>query len=82
LPRLEVFVAAEFVGDPIVVLLSAVQIQLECHRVPTEQVYVVFARQGACVVTETRGGSLQGRRVIRGREVECEAFYAEENKEA
>jgi len=49
-------------------------------------VVIFYERDGleeqCTVVTETRGGSLEGRRVIRGREVECEAFYEEENKEA
>jgi Holliday junction resolvasome RuvABC DNA-binding subunit len=39
--------------------------------------------EGQCtVVTETRGGSLQGRRVIRGRETECKDFYLTENEES
>jgi hypothetical protein len=49
-------------------------------------VVIFYERDGleeqCTVVTETRGGLLQGRRVIRGREAECKEFYLQEDKEA
>jgi putative hydrolase len=48
-------------------------------------VVIFYERPGleaqCTVVTETRGGSLRGRRVIRGREAECREFYGQEDAE-
>lgn len=48
-------------------------------------VVIYYARdgdEGQCTVVTERSGDLRGRRVVRGREAECRAYYAEEEADA
>ncbi|HZI13866.1 MAG TPA: helix-hairpin-helix domain-containing protein [Myxococcus sp.] len=50
-----------------------------------EWVVLYFDKEGAegqCTVVTAHGGPLDGRRVVRGREVECMAYYGVESEEA